>query len=60
MARQSFQAVLIASDLFLSSKRSATSRIRVPRAVEDVSENREKNEFMRAVAVMELFLKDDM
>lgn len=60
MARQSFHAVLRESDLFLSSYKSATSRISVPRALEVVSENKAKNESIRAVAVRALILKYDI
>jgi hypothetical protein len=60
MARQSFHAVRNASALFLSSYRSATSRINVPRAVDEVSENKAKKLLIKAVAVMELFLNADM
>lgn len=60
MARQLFQAVLIASPFELSSYRSATSRIKVPRAEEVVSEKSAKKESISAVAVMELFLKEDI
>ena len=60
MARQSFHAVRRVSDLLLSSYKSATSRIKVPRAVDDVSENSAKKLLINEVAVMELFLKEDM
>lgn len=60
MARQSFHAVRNASALFLSSYRSAASRIKVPRAVDEVSENSAKKPLIKAVAVMELFLNEDM
>ena len=48
------------SALFLSSYKSATSRIKVPRAVDVVSEKSAKKELIRAAAVMELFLKEEM
>jgi hypothetical protein len=34
--------------------------MRVPRAVDEVSEKRAKKESIRAVAVMEFFLKDEI
>lgn len=50
MARQSFHALRSPSALALSSKRSATSRIKVPRAEADVSEKREKKASTRLAA----------
>ena len=60
MARQSLHAVLSPSALDLSSYSSATSRMSVPRAVDEVSAKRAKKELIKAVAVMELLLKDEI
>jgi hypothetical protein len=56
MARQSFQAIRMFWAFCLSSKRSATSWIIVPRAVEEVSENKAKKESIKAFAVIAPFL----
>jgi len=48
------------SDFFGSSYRSATSRMRVPRALDVVSVKSEKKESMRTGAVILLFLKEDI
>jgi len=60
MARQLFHAVRKVSALFGSSYRSATSRMRVPRALDVVSVKSEKKESMRTGAVILLFLKEDI
>ena len=51
MARQSFHALRSRSALVLSSNRSATSRISVPKAVDDVSAKSAKKDSMRAGGV---------
>jgi hypothetical protein len=60
MARQSFQAVRRDSALALSSYRSATSRTREPRALDEVSEKRAKKVSIKARADMALVRNDDM
>ena len=60
MARQLFHAVRMESACLGSSYRSATSRTRVPRAEEDVSEKRAKKESIRAGAVMAFFLNEEI
>jgi len=56
MARQLFHAVLKVSAFFESSYRSATSRIKVPRALGVVSVKVEKKESISSGAEMAPFL----
>ena len=60
MARQSFHAVRKDSALVLSSYRSATSRMREPRALEEVSEKRAKKVSIRARADMAFVRNEDI
>jgi hypothetical protein len=60
MARQSFHAVRNESAFALSSNKSATSRMRVPSAVEDVSEKSSKKKSINALGEIAPFLKEDM
>lgn len=60
IARQSFHAARNASAFDLSSYKSATSLIRVPNAVEEVSAKRPKKESIRFRAVIEEDLNDEI
>jgi hypothetical protein len=60
MARQSFHAVRKPSALTGSSYKSATSRIRLPSELLEVSVNKAKNALISPAADMALFLYDEM